>query len=257
MTHDQINDQAPAHGMTSAQIQATQETYGIGPFVTVDMIIITAKWTPGQDKPGVEPLMLGIRRKHVPYQGRYALPGGFVDLDEDLLPAARRELQEETHVTLAQGAIIEQLRTFGRPGRDPRARNISVAHLALVPLTSLPRPEAGDDAAEATWLMLRDGQALLDSENVTPVDLAFDHAQIVQVAWERLSHLGSYSSAPLVLLPTPFGPDHLAALYDALEISCERRPSLDSLLKLGWIQQTPPPAQPATYSVSVQQTRWR
>src|SRR6476660_8062009 len=87
------------------------------PAVTVDVVIVTREPTPR---------VLLIKRKHDPYAGRWALPGGFVDMDEPLEDAARRELLEETGVRLAR---LEQLHTFGDPDRDPRGRTVSVVYL--------------------------------------------------------------------------------------------------------------------------------
>src|SRR5229473_2080865 len=90
------------------------------PAVTVDVIIVTRER---------KPRVLLIRRKHEPFTGMWAIPGGFVDMDEALEAAARRELREETGVAVQR---LEQLGTFGDPGRDPRCRTISVVYLAQV-----------------------------------------------------------------------------------------------------------------------------
>jgi len=132
------------------------------PSVTVDVVIVTQ---------GRAPQVLLIRRKHEPFAGMWALPGGFVDMDESLDAAARRELYEETQV---EAERLEQLRTFGDPGRDPRGRTISVAYLAVVDRDSV-RPLAADDAAEVGWHSL-----------TAPPPLAFDHANILAAARERL-----------------------------------------------------------------------
>src|ERR1700730_2958691 len=86
------------------------------PAVTVDIIVVTR---------GPKPKVLLIRRKHDPFAGCWAIPGGFVEMDETLEAAARRELKEETGVTVDS---LEQLYTFGDPGRDPRGRTIAVAY---------------------------------------------------------------------------------------------------------------------------------
>ncbi len=135
------------------------------PAVTVDVVIVT------RDRPR---RVLLIRRKHEPFAGRWALPSGFVDMDEDLDAAARRELQEETGVRATR---LEQLYTFGAPDRDPRGRTISVAFLALVEAAKL-APKAADDAAEVGWHSL-----------TRPPQLAFDHALILARARERLKHI--------------------------------------------------------------------
>lgn len=135
------------------------------PAVTVDMVVATRER---------KPRVLLIRRKHDPFAGRWALPGGFVDEGETLPAAARRELREETQVTAAD---IEQLHTFGDPGRDPRGWTISVAYLTRVDAEQV-EPRAEDDAAEVGWHPLDD---------LPP--LAFDHAQILEFARCRLRAL--------------------------------------------------------------------
>lgn len=108
--------------------------------------------------------LLLIRRGQEPFAGRWALPGGFVHIDEDLEPAARRELLEETGLHAAE---LRQLETFGRPGRDPRERVITVVFIggAADPTAE---PKGGDDAADARWF---------DLDGLPP--LAFDHAEII------------------------------------------------------------------------------
>ena len=133
------------------------------PAVTVDVIIVTRER---------KPRVLLIRRKHDPFAGTWAIPGGFVDMDEPLDAAARRELREETGVEVAE---LEQLHTFGDPGRDPRGRVIAVAYLARVKAADV-NPEAADDAAEVGWHPL---------DRLPP--LAFDHDQILAVARQRLA----------------------------------------------------------------------
>jgi 8-oxo-dGTP diphosphatase len=115
--------------------------------------------------------LLLIQRKHEPYQDHWALPGGFVEIDEDLPDAAARELAEETGL---KGVSLEQLRAFGKPGRDPRGRTITIAYFGL--LTGDGRQvQAADDAAQARWF---------DVDHLPP--LAFDHEKIVRCAIERL-----------------------------------------------------------------------
>lgn len=116
--------------------------------------------------------LLLIRRGHEPFAGRWALPGGFVNIDEDLEPAARRELLEETGLRAGE---LRQLQTFGRPGRDPRERVITVVFIGYA---ADPQAVArgGDDAADARWFGL----------NALP-ELAFDHAEIIALAGARMS----------------------------------------------------------------------
>jgi 8-oxo-dGTP diphosphatase len=132
------------------------------PAVTVDIVIVTRE---------AYPKVLLIRRKNEPFAGCWALPGGFVEMDETLEAAARRELLEETGVRAAK---LVQLHTFGDPKRDPRGRTISVVYLAVVDADKL-KPRADDDAAEVGWFSM-----------TRPPRLAFDHREILACARKHL-----------------------------------------------------------------------
>ena len=114
--------------------------------------------------------VLLIRRKNEPFQGKWALPGGFVEMDETIEAGAERELWEETGI---RGVSLEQFGTYGDPGRDPRGRVVGVVYWAL--LTEKPKETAGDDAAEAAWFPL----------DALP-EMAFDHDKILKDARERM-----------------------------------------------------------------------
>ena len=133
------------------------------PMVTVDAAVFA--FFEGKAK------LLLIQRKHEPYQGRWALPGGFVEMDEDLPEAAARELAEETGL---RNVPLEQLGTFGRPDRDPRGRTITVVYFGLAE-KEREQIEAADDAAAVQWF---------DLESLPP--MAFDHDEIVRCAIGRL-----------------------------------------------------------------------
>ncbi|MCP4600842.1 MAG: NUDIX hydrolase [Proteobacteria bacterium] len=111
--------------------------------------------------------VLVIRRKNSPFSGELALPGGFVDMDEDLLDAATRELFEETGL---KGVRLEQLAAFGKPGRDPRGRNISIAFVGVLEGKNF-QVCGGDDASEALWVPARRCPTL-----------AFDHFEMLRIA---------------------------------------------------------------------------
>lgn len=121
--------------------------------------------------------LLLIRRKRDPYKGRWALPGGFVEIEEDLPEAVARELAEETGLT---GIPLEQLRTFGRPGRDPRGRTITVAYFGIAE-KDWDRIRAADDAEHAQWFAIDELPAM-----------AFDHDEIARCAVERLKQTQAY-----------------------------------------------------------------
>ncbi len=110
--------------------------------------------------------ILLIQRKNPPFQGCWALPGGFAEDDEDLAQTAQRELLEETSISLNSDELI-QFGTYGKPGRDPRARTVSVVYYQF--LEKAMEARADDDAAEAQWFPL----------NALPT-LAFDHGVVVR-----------------------------------------------------------------------------
>jgi 8-oxo-dGTP diphosphatase len=166
--------------------------------VATDLVILTV-----QD--GSFEVLL-IRRGIAPYRGRWALPGGFVRAGEGLEQAARRELVEETGVD-AERIHLEQVATYGEPGRDPRGRVISVAYLALVP--DLPSPVAGSDAASASWIPV--AEILAD-----PGRLAFDHHRILTDAVERARAKLEYSSLATAFCADEFTISELRGVYEAV-----------------------------------------
>lgn len=138
--------------------------------MTVDVVVVA----PWEGRPRV----LLVKRRNPPFAGHWAIPGGFVEPNEPLESAARRELWEETGV---EPARLEQLHTFGDPGRDPRGWIISVAYLALLSQDEVRAGslQAGSDAEEAGWFDLYD-----------PPPLAFDHADMLACAARRLAEKG-------------------------------------------------------------------
>ena len=133
--------------------------------------------------------ILLIERKYPPYAGAWAIPGGFVDADESLAHAARRELFEETNVS---DVYIEQFYTFGDPGRDPRRQSVSVAHIGLC--RTPPQLATSDETPQVQWHPLT---------QLPPV-LAFDHHQIIAMAWSRLQAQLESTTIAFELLPTQF-----------------------------------------------------
>jgi 8-oxo-dGTP diphosphatase len=169
--------------------------------LTVDIVLLTVR----QGRLSV----LLVRRQHDPFAGAWALPGGFVDPDEDIEVAATRELAEETGLDhLPEGIHLEQLRTYGRPGRDPRGRTVSVAHLGLLP--DQPTVKGGDDAAEARFWPIED----LVGEDAPR--LAFDHDEILREGVERVRAKLEYTSCALAFVEEPFTFADLRRVYEAV-----------------------------------------
>jgi 8-oxo-dGTP diphosphatase len=150
--------------------------------------------------------VLTVRLGSAPYAGRRALPGGFVEPDEDLHHAARRELAEETGIRPSR-AHLEQLRAYGAPRRDPRGRVVSVAHLAVV--SQATAPVAGGDAAAAEWVPVRELLA-------APRKLAFDHAQILRDAVTRLQDTLEHTLIATRLCRAPFTVAELREVYEVV-----------------------------------------
>ena len=161
------------------------------PMVTVDMIIFALRSGDLQ--------VLLIKRRHWPFEGMWAIPGGFVEIDEPLEAAARRELQEETGLT---DVYLEQLYTFGDPQRDPRTRVITVSYFALV-RAEQQRLHAATDASAVNWFPAYD-----------PPALAFDHRQILDYAITRLRYKLEYTALAFELLPAEFTLTELQETYE-------------------------------------------
>lgn len=159
--------------------------------VTVDCVVF------GLDDEDLKVLL--IRRDLPPFEDKWALPGGFVRLEETLDEAARRELQEETSL---ERVFLEQLYTFGGIDRDPRERVITVAYYALVRLSDH-RVQAATDARDAVWFAMDDLPSL-----------AFDHDQILETAHQRLQGKVRYQPIGFELLPPKFTLTQLQKLYE-------------------------------------------
>ncbi len=164
------------------------------PAVTTDIVVFTII----DDRLKV----LLVERVTPPFQGHWALPGGFLQLHENLDGCARRELAEKTDLT---DLYLEQLYTFGRIDRDPRERVITVAYMALVRACNAPlRPDSGEP--RTCWFPVK-----------TLPRLAFDHQEIIQLAHQRLLAKSRYSTIALQLLPAQFTLGELQKVYEIIQ----------------------------------------
>jgi 8-oxo-dGTP diphosphatase len=188
------------------------------PAVTVDLAVFTLL--------GESLRVLLIRRGHEPFAGRWALPGGFLEIDEPIEAAARRELREETGFDVT--GPVDLIGVFGAPGRDPRGRTISLAHAAAV-RGPIPAIEGADDASEAAWL-----------DPAQPLELAFDHDAILARALDWLRRGVADGPLDLALLPVTFSTAEAKALHRAVGNSSRAASAWCArLLRQGLIRSVP------------------
>ena len=186
------------------------------PAVTTDIVVFSIREQ--------QLKLLLIKRKIQPFKGKWALPGGFVALDEDIDECAQRELEEETGV---KGVYLEQLRTYGHPKRDPRERVITIAYYALIPSGKI-QVRAATDAAAVDWFAM----------NELP-KLAFDHATIVDQAKQRLESKLDYSTIAFLFLDIEFTLTDSQNIYEIiLEQEIDKRNFRKRILATGSIEET-------------------
>ena len=163
------------------------------PAVTTDIVIFTIR--------EAQLKVLLVKRKGEPYRAKWALPGGFVNPDENLRQSAERELAEETGVS---DVFLEQLYTFGDPGRDPRERIITVAYYALIPSDKI-ELKAATDAEAVGWFAMDE----------VP-ELAFDHVKILNKAKQRLVAKLDYSTIAFQFMADDFTLSELQEVYEII-----------------------------------------
>lgn len=187
------------------------------PSVTVDVVMMSLRQRDLQ--------VLLVKRRSWPYEGMWAIPGGFVNIDESLETAAKRELQEETGV---QDVYLEQLYTFGDPGRDPRTRVITVVYFALLDSERL-QVKAASDAADVGWFSV-----------YSLPQLAFDHAQILDYALNRLRGKLDYTTISFNLLPEQFTLRELQRVYEIIlhHSKLDKRNFRKKILSTGILEDT-------------------
>jgi 8-oxo-dGTP diphosphatase len=191
------------------------------PSVTVDVVVFSV--VEGELR------TILIKRGQPPFQGHWALPGGFVKMDETLEDAALRELEEETGIK-PDDVYLEQLYTFGEPKRDPRTRVITVAYFALVDSSKIqPFVTGNEEIREVNWSSVHD----------PPSNLAFDHRKILDYALKRLKYKLEYTAVGLELLPETFTLTDLQNLYEAiLNEKLDKRNFRKKILSMGIVQPT-------------------
>ena len=226
------------------------------PSVTVDMLLFTVVDKVVEDIRKLnekELRILLIKRKEHPYIGEWAIPGGFVNINESIEEAAHRELKEETNI---DNIYMEQLATFGDVGRDPRMRVISTAYMALVPNKNL-NPIAGDDAENVAWFTIKSGEItereqgisfnlilenneekilisykIIEKYSYSGVtktkevlytvnkesnnEIAFDHVKIINMALDRLKNKVEYTSIAFNLVDEYFTMADIQSIYEIL-----------------------------------------
>ena len=163
-------------------------------FITVDIVIFTVE--------GSELKTLLIKRKFPPFRGFWALPGGFIGPNEELINAARRELKEETGVS---NVFLEQLFTFGGVKRDPRDRVVTIAYFALIPKDKLKIKKSSEEAEATHLFSLRKLPAL-----------AFDHKDLITTALTRLRNKIQYTNAVWSLFNGAFTLGELQKVYEII-----------------------------------------
>src|SRR2546428_1497369 len=223
------------HSMEETEVQdeTVSETYDRGKRVETKAHTYDASKF---DRPSVkvDGVMMDLRQRGLqvllvkgrsgPYEDIWAIPGGFVNTDESLEAAAKRELQEETGL---QDVYLEQLYTFGDPGRDPRTRVITVVYFALLDSARL-QVRAASDAADVGWFSV-----------YNLPELAFDHAKILQYALDRLRGKLDYTNIAFSLLPEQFTLRELQRVYEIiLHRKLDKRNFRKKILATGILEDT-------------------
>ncbi len=186
------------------------------PAVAVDVVLFSIK--EGDLK------ILFIKRKNLPFEGKWAIPGGFIEIDEPLEDGARREMEEETGI---KDFYMEQLYTFGNPKRDPRGRIISVNYIGILSPQSRVEPKAADDAREVAWF---------SAYSLPP--LAFDHEGIIDVAHSRLRERLRFTPLGFKFLQKEFILSELQGVYEVVfGKKIDRRRFRRKILSLGILKE--------------------
>lgn len=244
-----MNEIRNQKGQTEAEFLASYDGNKYEkPSITTDIVLFTVD----EHEDGKKALkVLLVKRKDHPFINQWALPGGFVQMDEGLIDGAYRELKEETNV--AEDIYLEQLYTFGDDvHRDPRMRIISTAYMALTPKENIKKTVAGDDASDAQWFEIMTNYDLLQisfkneetlilyneetntkisynvkipfgkeitfksNKNTPECNLAFDHVKIIWTALDRLKNKVEYTPVAFSLLPNEFTLMELQEIYQLL-----------------------------------------
>ena len=207
-------EESKRHALDVPERQEQLRNYEL-PLVTVDIVVFTVDRN--------ELKVLVIQRKDPPFQRMWAIPGGFIHTGETLEAAANRRLKEETNV---DNIYLEQLKSFGSPDRDPRARVITVAYYALVSMDKL-NLLAKANAEEVRWFSVK-----------SLPELAFDHSDIVTEALGKLKRRLVSSPIAFQLLPPKFTLTELQRVYELiLEKPLDKRNFRKKILSLGFLNE--------------------
>jgi 8-oxo-dGTP diphosphatase len=147
--------------------------------------------------------ILLVQRGKEPFLGKWALPGGFVNIDESLVSAAMRELEEETGIT---GVHFNQLFTFGDPNRDPRGRVVSISYYSIIHQENYFQPSGGSDASQAKWMLVDELPSL-----------AFDHEEIISYALNKIRNNIQDTILEFDLLPRNTADHNLRRLFEIIQ----------------------------------------
>jgi 8-oxo-dGTP diphosphatase len=188
------------------------------PAVTVDIVVFSIKQNQLE--------ILLIQRGKEPYQGKWALPGGFVGIDEPLRSAAERELEEETGLSKLH---LEQLFTFGSPNRDPRGRIITVSYCSIINQSPTHKTAGASDAKQAKWFPIVD---------LPP--LAFDHDEIISFGLKKLRNDLVYTIIDFKLLPEVFTLKMLQNIFEIIQdVNIEKQKFIQYILAADILEPAP------------------
>ena len=184
------------------------------PSLTADIVALKSVNTfKGKRKgPGKALSILLVKRDEEPFKNKWSLPGGFINIDEDVEEKALQRLSEKTGV---KDIYLEQLYTFSDKNRDPRGRVVSIAYMALTNDEKL-NQKISEASKETKWFIIEENKLISDDEEININDLAFDHSKILNTALSRLKGKIEYTNLAFYLLPEKFTIKEIQLLFEAI-----------------------------------------